>query len=422
MTRRDGRSLGEMLRPQPRTGVFARIEDHLARPGDTATRRFQKMVVVLVSLVGSAATVFNALPFFRGGLTAMGWTYMASAFFLLVGGLTIIVRPSLYVPVTFVLLLDVLIFPSITQVQSGGIASGLYALPWAIFAPLGAGLALGLGAAAIQTGLFVATVVVVALLEPYATRIAPDISTDVIVSYNIPSLLSLGIMAAAASLYLLRQVDRFRSQADSLLHEVLPDPIAARLKAGEQPIADRFDGVTVLFADIVDFTRLSSTADPAEIVGVLDDLFSDFDVLAAKHGIQKIKTIGDEYMAASGLPEARVDHAEAMVDFAVDLLAAIDGRRGLGGEPIHLRIGINSGPAVAGVIGREGFIYDLWGDTVNMASRMETNGQLDRIQVTRSVVDLVGDRFRFEERGPIPVKGKGMTVTYFVADEPRIPA
>jgi len=180
--------------------------------------------------------------------------------------------------------------------------------------------------------------------------------------------------------------------------------------------------VTVLFADIVDFTTLSSSADPSEIVGVLNDLFSDFDVLAAKHGVQKIKTIGDEYMAASGLPEPRADHAESMLDFALDLLDAIDGRRGLGGEPVHLRIGINSGPAVAGVIGRERFIYDLWGDTVNMASRMETNGQLDRIQVTRSVVDLVGDRFHFEEREPILVKGKGMTVAYFLVDGTRTTA
>jgi guanylate cyclase len=321
------------------------------------------------------------------------------------------------VAVTVVLLLDVLVIPSIVQVQSGGLASGLYALPWTIFAPLGAGLALGLGAAATFTGLFVVAIAVVALLESYSVSIAPDISTDIIVSYNIPSLMSLGILAAVTALYLLRQVDRFRSRSDSLLRDVLPDSIADRLMAGEQPIADAIDNISVLFADIVGFTEASARAEPSEVITVLDDLFSDLDVLAAKHGVQKIKTLGDEYMAASGLPEPRSDHAAAMIDFAIDLLAAIDGRPGLGGAPLHMRIGINSGPAVAGVIGRERFLYDVWGDTVNMASRMETNGLIDRIQVTRSVVDCVGDRYRFEEREPVFVKGKGLTVTYVLVTD-----
>lgn len=400
-------------------GPLARLEAHLARPGDTATRRFQKMLLVIVALVGSVSTVFNALQLFDGDLADMGWAYMASAVWLASGALIVFVRPSTYVPVTFLLLLDTLIFPSLVQVLSGGLTSGLYAMPWALFAPLGAALALGLRPAVVQLFLFFIAVVVVAALEPLAADIAPEISSEALLRFNVPSLLSLGIMAAATSLYFVRQIDRYRAQADSLLVNVLPEPIAIRLKTGEHPIADGHENVTVMFADIVDFTEMSSDADPTEVVGLLDGLFSDFDDIAESHGIEKIKTIGDAYMAAAGLTIPRPDHAEAIIAFALDLLAATQNRPGLSGEPIHLRIGVNTGSAVAGVIGRERLIYDLWGDTVNVASRMESNGLVDRILVTQAVVDQIGDRYRFDERPRIFIKGKGMTVTYALVTDLR---
>jgi len=405
-------SVDAPLRNTPWRLLFARIEARVADERDSATRRFQKVLVVVVSLVGSVATLFNAMPLFRGGLEAAGWAYIGSAGFLLVGALSLLAWPHAYVTVTFLLLLDVLIFPAIVQVLSGGLTSGLYALPWTVFAPLGAALALGARHAIAQLVLFAVTVLIVAALDPVAQRISPQVGTDVLLSFNIPSLLSLGAMAAAASLYLLRQVERFRIQADALLLNVLPAPIATRLKTGETPIADRSESVTVLFADIVGFTPLSSDADPGEIVGMLNAIFSEFDDLAARRRIEKIKTIGDSYMAAAGLLEPREDHTEAMIEFALDMLAAVEARTGLDGEPIRLRIGINTGPVVAGVIGRDRFIYDLWGDTVNVASRMESHGLADRILVTRAVREKVGDRYRFEEREPMFVKGKGMTVSY----------
>jgi class 3 adenylate cyclase len=159
---------------------------------------------------------------------------------------------------------------------------------------------------------------------------------------------------------------------------------------------------------------MSSDANPVDVVNLLNDVFSEFDDLAEKHGLEKIKTIGDAYMAAAGLPEPRADHVEAIVRFAIDMLAAVERCQGLRGEPVRLRIGINTGSVVAGVIGRQKFIYDLWGDAVNVASRMESNGLANQIQVTQAVKDKLDDRYTFVERDPIPVKGKGMMVTYLL--------
>ena len=391
--------------------VAGRIGGRVAVDEDSDTRRFQKVLVVVASFVGSIATLFNALTLFSGGLDAIGWAYVVSASILMTGCLALLAWPQSYVFVTTVLLLDVLVITAISQVLSGGITSGLYALPWAIFAPLGAALALGGRHAMAHLALFVVVVVVVVVLDPYAQSNAPDISGSALLSFNVPSLLSLGLMAAATSLYLLRQVERFRNEADALLHNVLPDSIAVRLKAEESAIADRFESVTVVFADIVGFTPLSSGADPEQIVSMLNTIFSEFDDLATKHGIEKIKTIGDSYMAAAGLSESRDDHTEAAIEFALDILRAVENRIGLDGNPIRLRVGINDGPVVAGVIGQNRFIYDLWGDTVNVASRMESNGLIDTIQVTQAVKDRASS-YPFEQRDPISVKGKGMTTTY----------
>ena len=394
--------------------LASRIDSRVAVEGDTDTRRFQKVLVVVVAFVGSIATLFNAETLFSGGLESIGWAYIVSAVVLMGGSLGLLAWPRAYVLVTTILLLDVLVIPGVSQVLSGGITSGLYSLPWAIFAPLGAVLALGTRHAAVHLGLFVGVVIAVALLDPYAQSIAPEVSSEALLSFNVPSLLSLGLMAGATSLYLLRQVERFRNEADGLLLRVLPASVAARLKADDDAIADRFESVTVVFADIVGFTPLSSGADPEEIVAMLDALFSEFDALADKHGMEKIKTIGDSYMAVAGIPEPSANHAEASVRFALDMLRAVEARTGLDGEPIRLRIGINTGPVVAGVIGQDRFIYDLWGDTVNVANRLESSGLENAVSVSEAVYDLVRDRFPFEQRDPIPLKGKGMTTTYIL--------
>jgi class 3 adenylate cyclase len=205
-----------------------------------------------------------------------------------------------------------------------------------------------------------------------------------------------------------------QDRSERLLLNVLPAPIADRLKRSEEVIADAFPEATVLFADIVDFTVRSQRMAPRQVVQVLDELFSAFDQLARRQGLEKIKTIGDAYMVAGGLPDPRPDHAEAVAEMALAIREEVARRSDPSGEPLAVRIGIDTGPVVAGVIGTSRFIYDLWGDTVNTASRMESHGVAGCIQVTARTYDRLRDGYRFQRRGPIPVKGKGEMVTWFL--------
>jgi class 3 adenylate cyclase len=211
-----------------------------------------------------------------------------------------------------------------------------------------------------------------------------------------------------------RALDLEREKSERLLLNVLPASIAARLKETEGVIADGFSDVTVLFADIVDFTRRSERIAPEQVVEVLNDLFSVFDQLARERGLEKIKTIGDAYMVVGGLPDPRPDHAQAVAEMALAIRAEVAERDDPSGQPLAVRIGIDTGPVVAGVIGTSRFSYDLWGDTVNTASRMESHGVSGCIQVTARTRERLQDHYRFEQRGPIQVKGKGTIVTYFL--------
>jgi class 3 adenylate cyclase len=201
---------------------------------------------------------------------------------------------------------------------------------------------------------------------------------------------------------------------ERLLLNILPVPIAERLKGGETRIADNFAEVTVLFADLVGFTKLSAKASPKEMVDMLNDLFTRFDQSAQKNGVEKIKTIGDAYMAVAGLPTPYADHTRRIVLLALDILDHLADFRAETGADLAIRIGVNCGPVVAGVIGSTKFIYDLWGDTVNVASRMESHGIPGTIQVTRAVYEQLAQEFDFEERGSIEVKGKGVLETWIL--------
>jgi class 3 adenylate cyclase len=211
-----------------------------------------------------------------------------------------------------------------------------------------------------------------------------------------------------------RALSSEQQRSESLLLNILPASIADRLRASEEVIADRLPDVTVMFADLVDFTSSSDGVDPNRVVEELNDLFTVFDELAERHGLEKIKTIGDAYMVAGGLPEPREGHAEAVAGMALGLRDEVVRRVDTGGRPLQVRIGIDTGPVVAGVIGRHKFSYDLWGDTVNTASRMESQGVPGRIQVTERTYLRLKDRFRFERRGPIQIKGKGEMTTWFL--------
>jgi adenylate cyclase len=207
-----------------------------------------------------------------------------------------------------------------------------------------------------------------------------------------------------------------QEKSEKLLLNILPSEIAAILKNETRTIADQFEGASILFADVANFTPLSAGMTPSELVGMLNEVFSDFDSLAEKYELEKIKTIGDSYMVAAGVPRARPDHAKVLTRMALEMRDLVS-QRTFHGQRLNFRIGINSGPVVAGVIGRKKFIYDLWGDAVNTASRMESHGKANVIQITRATYDLIQEAFICEPQGVIPIKGKGdMEVWHVLAE------
>lgn len=205
-----------------------------------------------------------------------------------------------------------------------------------------------------------------------------------------------------------------QQKSEKLLLNILPMPIADRLKREVGAIASRFDEATILFADIVDFTGLSMQMSPNELVCILNDIFSAFDCIAESLGLEKIKTIGDAYMVVGGLPTPRPDHAQATLEMAIKMLETIQEFKRRDGRPFQLRIGINTGPVVAGVIGIKKFSYDLWGDAVNIASRMESHGVVNRIQISESTYQHVKHLYDFEDRGRIKIKGRGDMHTFIL--------
>ena len=216
----------------------------------------------------------------------------------------------------------------------------------------------------------------------------------------------------------MRDLEQERARSHDLLRNILPEPIIARLNAGERLIADRHDDVTVLFSDVVDFTRISASMPPAEVVSVLNGMFSAFDAACSRLAVEKIKTIGDSYMAAAGLPGTSDDPVAACAELALAMRDAV----GEAGPPWRVRVGIHHGPIVAGVIGTSKYVYDLWGDTVNTASRLESTAPPGSIQVSESVAealarsgpDAAGQAFTLELRGEVELKGKGATRTYLL--------
>lgn len=239
---------------------------------------------------------------------------------------------------------------------------------------------------------------------------------------------SLSSMAIVAYLFSVFRADAEESEcllaveharSERLLLNILPSPIAERLKADERSIADGFAEVTVLFSDIVGFTELSQRMSPAELVQLLNRIFYQFDALSDEHGLEKIKTIGDAYMVAGGLTDGNADHAARVARMGLDMLRIIEEVNRDTGHSLAIRVGINTGSVVAGVIGKNKFIYDLWGDAVNTASRMESSGVKGRVQVSRATYEILKDRFAFEARGLIAVKGKGEMETFFLEEERR---
>jgi adenylate cyclase len=311
----------------------------------------------------------------------------------------------------FTQLLVILILPWLVTIALGGFQQSSVVIVWAALSPLGSLLLEEPRRTLRWIVGFVALLPITALLQPHLT---PAHLPDTFVTWFF--VLNLGtVIAVVFGLlhYFVRRRDFFQKSSEMLLLNILPKEISEALKTEPRAIAAHYDEASILFADIVGFTPMAATMLPLTLVDLLNDVFECFDDLVDKYELEKIKTIGDCYMVAAGVPRQRVDHAEALVNFALDMQAEI-GKRTFGGRRLAFRIGINSGPVVAGVIGRRKFIYDLWGETVNMASRMESHGTSGVIQITRNTFDLVSERFDCQARGPIEVKGVGRVETWYV--------
>ena len=301
-----------------------------------------------------------------------------------------------------------LVLPFTLQWSLGGFAASSGVALWALACPLGALTVAGTREAVPWFVAYLALLSVSVALEPFLEP--ADIPDPVQIAFFLGNIAGVSLTAYLMLQYFVREREREYERSERLLLNVLPEPVAQRLKRHEGVIADRFEEATVLFADIADFTPLSAGLAPEAVVELLNGVFSDFDRLAEEHGLEKIKTIGDAYMVAAGIPMPRPDHCRAIAEMALAMVAVTALHR----DGVRLRVGIDTGPVVAGVIGRRKFIYDLWGDTVNTASRMESHGIPGEIQVTERVVAALDGGYLLEARGTIEVKGKGPMPTWIL--------
>jgi class 3 adenylate cyclase len=285
----------------------------------------------------------------------------------------------------------------------------VYANPASISLTTGLGLALG---ATLERGLREALLVRARQVTAEPLELEAGGRTYTLLPVDVPEFGFVNVYGTDVTAA--KERERLARENERLLLNILPAPIAQRLRDGEPLIADRFDDVTLLFADVVEVTRLSSRVSASELVSVLNDVFTAFDELVDRYGLEKVKTIGDAYMVVGGLTDESTDHTERVADMALALTAAVGRIEAAVRLGIRFRIGINCGPVVAGVIGTRKFIYDIWGDAVNLASRMESLGAPGRIQVTHAVKERLEGRFELEPRGLIDVKGKGPTPAWYL--------
>jgi adenylate cyclase len=386
-----------------------------ARPTDSPELALRKGALVLISVSITALATVWTLTYWALGLPLVAASPLAYQV-ISVTSLVWLARTGDFDMLRFVQIAAILVLPFTMQWTLGGFESSSAVMVWAFAGPLSALVFYGSRGALVSFGAYIGLAVVSGVLEWLNALPQVDLGEGLRLAFFVLNIGGVSVVTFAVLLYFVRALDLERGRSQDLLHNVLPPPIARRLLGGEQLIADDHRSVSVLFADVAGFTPLVHDATADEVIGILNQVFTAFDELAAVHGLEKIKTIGDEYMAVAGAPEPRSDHAAATAEMALDMLDVLAVCSARLDRPLQLRVGIHSGPAVAGVIGRRKFAYDLWGDAVNVASRMESHGVAGRIQVSAAVREALADdpRYRLEERGSIEIKGIGEMTTYFL--------
>jgi adenylate cyclase len=402
--------------------LLVRLSELGARPVDSRDERLRCGTLILASALIALLSVVWVATYLAFGYP---WSAAIPALYQLttVVGLLVLARTRRFDMFRSTQLLVMLILPAFLQASLGGFVASSGVVLWAIFIPLAALALLGIRHSLPWLAALFLELAVLALLDPVLSQHPAALPQGFVISFFVLNITGVTVSAYLMLAYFVEQRARVhraleveRERSERLLLNVLPQPIAERLKRSTGVIAEHYDAVSVLFADLVGFTGRATVMAPDELVVLLDRIFSAFDRLVEAEGVEKIKTIGDAYMVAGGLPEPRADHVEAVARTALamrDEIATI--ARGTGHGWLDLRIGIDTGPVVAGVIGRRKFIYDLWGDTVNTASRMESHGKRGQIQITERVATALGSDFEVQARGTIEVKGKGPMTTYLLA-------
>jgi guanylate cyclase len=388
-----------------------------ADPADSSDERFRKRllvgIAVLILPIGFAwGCVYFAMGELAVALTP--WAYVVGS----IVSLAIFARNRNFALLRTAQLLLILVLPALGVITLGSLDESSGVIVWSFLAPLGAVAFDRPSRAWPWFGAFVVTIVLSLALAEVVRPDAADLPDAFVRTFDVLNIVAVSFVAMLLLVTFARGRDAAQARADALLLNVLPEEVARRLQSDPQSIADHFENASILFADVVDFTPLSSRLDAREVVGLLDRLFTSFDELVDRYDVEKIKTIGDCYMVAAGVPTQRPDHAQALARLALEMRecakTCLPDERD---RNLRLRIGISSGPVVAGVIGRRRFLYDLWGDTVNMASRMESHGRPDEIQITRSTWELLRDGFEADPIGLVEVKGKGEVETWRLVGE-----
>ncbi len=390
-------------------------------PTDTPDERLRKSALVLSSLLITILTfiwvgTYAALGLWRSALIPLAYQIASLV------GLALFARTKRYAAYRASQLAMFLLLPFLLQWSLGGfVESGAVAL-WAFVAPLSALVFYGPRRAIAWFGGFLALVALSAAIDGVLPEPSEGIPSWLVVAFFALNIFGPSVTTFALLEHFVRSRDRAhrllaaeQERSETLLLSIFPRPIAERLKVSQEVIAERCEEVSVLFADITGFTPVAERLPAEEVVVLLDEIFSAFDGLVTRHGLEKIKTIGDGYMVAAGIPTPRDDHAEAAARLALAMRQALAELPVASG--LSLRVGIDSGPVVAGVIGRTKFGYDLWGDTVNTASRMESHAPTGTIQVTERTYRRLEDGFVLEQRTGVVVKGKGEMTTYLLLAE-----